>query len=103
VKSVAVPCVLSVHCAGLLDVQGASQNFLSADCRIRWQTEGHSCGDISESVSVAPLGVTEALYSAVFCVRMAHVRYTHYCKSVFRNLFLLAAHHEVSMTQHGTP
>jgi hypothetical protein len=24
-------------------------------------------------------------------------------KAVFRNLFLLAAHHEVSMTQHGTP
>jgi hypothetical protein len=24
-------------------------------------------------------------------------------RSVFLNLFLLAAHHEVSMTQHGTP
>jgi hypothetical protein len=28
---------------------------------------------------------------------------TSYRRTVFRNLFLLAAHHEVSMTQHGTP
>jgi hypothetical protein len=68
----------SAHCAGLLDVQGASQNVLSADSGIPWKTEGHSFGDhlISESVSVAPSSVTEAsLYSALFCVFMARVRY----------------------------
>jgi hypothetical protein len=44
--------------------------------RIRQQTKGHSCGDISESVSVAQSSVTEAWYSALFCVFMAHVSYS---------------------------
>jgi hypothetical protein len=66
----------NVHCAGLLDVQGASQNVVSADTVDH--TEGHSFGDhpISESVSVMPSSVIEAsFYCALLCVFMARVRY----------------------------
>jgi hypothetical protein len=70
--------VPSVQCAGLLDVQGASQNVIGRHSGILRKTEGHSFGDhlISESVSIAPSSITEAaFYSALFCVFTAHVRY----------------------------
>jgi hypothetical protein len=52
----------SVHCAGLLDVWGASQNILLADTGIHWQTEGHS---FSQSVSQSVLH-RRVLYSISF-------------------------------------
>jgi hypothetical protein len=71
--------VSSVHCADLLDVQGASQYFFSADTvGSPVKLKSHSFGYhlISESVSVPPSSVTEAsLCSALFCVFMAPVRY----------------------------
>jgi hypothetical protein len=50
--------ILSVHYAGLLDVQ----NILLADTGISRQTESYSFGDhlISESVSFMPSSVIEA-------------------------------------------
>jgi hypothetical protein len=47
----------------------------------RWQTlrqtvVGRSFGDITDTVSVAPSSVTEALYNGLFCVFMTRVRYS---------------------------
>jgi hypothetical protein len=59
----------SVHCAGFTRHPGSFSEFsVGRHSRTRRQTEGHSCADISESVSVAPSSVTEAMYSALFCV-----------------------------------
>jgi hypothetical protein len=55
--------IQSINCAGLLDIQGASQNVVSADnCGIPRQTEGYSFSNhlISESVSVTPSSVIES-------------------------------------------
>jgi hypothetical protein len=70
--------ILSVHYPGLSDIQGDSQNVLSAGSGIPRQTEGHSFGNhlISESVNVASSSVAEAsLYSDLIHVVMAYVRY----------------------------
>jgi hypothetical protein len=54
------------------------ETLIGRHCGSPRQTQGHSFGEhlISESVSVAPSGVTEAsFYSAVFCVFIVGVRY----------------------------
>jgi hypothetical protein len=53
-----------------------SEVHVSRYWEIPWQTEGHSLDDISNTVSVALSGVTEALCSALFCVFMACVGYS---------------------------
>jgi hypothetical protein len=55
----------------------AFQNCMWADTRrSSQQIAGHSFGDISYTVGVAPTSVTGTLYIALLCVLMAHVRYS---------------------------
>jgi hypothetical protein len=70
--------ILFVHYVGLSDVHGASQNLVGTYCGCARQTEDYSFGNdqITDSVSVTPPSVAEAsLYSALFCVFIARVRY----------------------------
>jgi hypothetical protein len=69
--------VRSIHSAGLLDVHVAfSELHVGRYYEIPWQTEHHLLGDIREAGSIAPSSVTEALYTALFCVLMARARYS---------------------------